>query len=130
MAERGRLRILPRQDRHTIPSLLAMADVLVSSRSYGDNVPLKIFDYMAAGKPIVATDIKAHRAVLDRDCAVLVEVSGPSLADGIKRVLADAGLAEALAERALLRSGRGAEGEPFDRLVASVYERVCDGARA
>jgi len=127
---RGRLRILPRQDRRTIPSFLAMADVLVSSRSYGDNVPLKIFDYMAAGKPIVATDIKAHRAVLDRDCAVLVEVSGQALADGIKRVLADAILAEALAERALLRSGRGAGGEPFDRLVASVYGRVCDVARA
>jgi len=130
LVEDGRLRILPRQDRHTIPSFLAMADVLVSSRSYGDNVPLKIFDYMTAGKPIVATDIKAHRALLDRDCAVLVEVSGRSLADGIQRVLADAVLAETLAERALLRSGRGAGGEPFDRLVSSVYERVCGGARS
>jgi glycosyltransferase involved in cell wall biosynthesis len=126
----GRLRILPRQDRHSIPSFLAMADVLVSSRSYGDNVPLKIFDYMAAGKPIVATDIKAHRAVLDRDCAVLVEVAGSSLAAGINRVLADSALAETLAGRALRRSGRGAGGEPFDRLVASVYERVCGGARS
>jgi len=126
----GRLRILPRQDRHTIPSFLAMADVLVSSRAYGDNVPLKIFDYLAAGKPIVATDIKAHRAVLDHDCAVLVAVSGQSVADGILRVLNDAVLAETLADRALLRSGRGAGGEPFDRLIASVYERVCGTTRA
>jgi glycosyltransferase involved in cell wall biosynthesis len=130
LTEAGRLRILPRQDRHTIPSFLAMADVLVSPRSYGDNVPLKVFDYMAAGKPIVATDIKAHRAVLDRDCAVLVAVTGQSIADGIVRVLSDVVLAETLAERALLDSGRGAGGEPFDRLVASVYGRVCDGARA
>ena len=130
LAGKGRLRILPRQDRDTIPSFLAMADVLVSPRSYGDNVPLKIFDYMAAGKPIVATDIKAHRAVLDRDCAVMVNVSGQSLADGIRRVLVDVVLAETLAERALLRSGRGAGGEPFDRLVASVYERVSGGAGA
>jgi glycosyltransferase involved in cell wall biosynthesis len=129
LLDEGRLRILPRQDRHTIPSFLAMADVLVSPRSYGDNVPLKVFDYMAAGKPIVATDIKAHRAVLDRDCAMLVEVSGQALTEGIRRVLADVGLAETLAERALLRSGRGAGGEPFDRLVASVYRRVCDGTR-
>jgi glycosyltransferase involved in cell wall biosynthesis len=130
LVEDGRLHILPRQARHTIPSFLAMADVLVSSRSYGDNVPLKIFDYMAAGKPIVATDIKAHRAVLDRDCAVLVEVSGQALADGIKRVLADASLAEALAERALLRSGRGVSGESFDRLIASVYARIRGGSLA
>ena len=128
LVEAGRLRILPRQDRHTIPSFLAMADVLVSSRSYGDNVPLKIFDYMAAGKPIVATDIKAHRAVLDRDCAVFVEVSGHSLAEGIRRVLEDVALAGALAERALLRSGRGTGVEPFDRAVASVYGRVCSTA--
>ena len=107
-----------------------MADVLVSPRSYGDNVPLKVFDYMAAGKPIVATDIKAHRAVLDRDCAVLVAVAGPSLADGINRVLEDAGLAETLAERALLRSGRAGGGETFDRVLASVYGRVCGGVQA
>jgi glycosyltransferase involved in cell wall biosynthesis len=130
LVEDGRLRILPRQDRHTIPSFLAMADVLVSPRSYGDNVPLKVFDYMAAGKPIVATDIKAHRAVLDHDCAVLVEVAGPSLAGGIVRVLQDGSLAETLAERALLNSGRGGRGETFDRVLASVYGRVCSGARA
>jgi glycosyltransferase involved in cell wall biosynthesis len=102
-----------------------MADVLVSSRSYGDNVPLKIFDYMAAGKPIVATDIKAHRSLLDAESAVLVPVSAQGLADGITRVLDDPPFAAALAERARLRSGRGFGGQSFERLVAAVYERVC-----
>jgi glycosyltransferase involved in cell wall biosynthesis len=125
MVEARRLWILPRQDRSRIPSFLAMADVLVSSRAYGDNVPLKIFDYLAAGKPIVATDLKAHRALLDEDCAILVGNSGTALAAGINRLLRDDGLARSLAERALLRSGRGAGSEPFDRLVESVYARVC-----
>jgi glycosyltransferase involved in cell wall biosynthesis len=126
LLESGRLHILPRQERDIIPAFMAMADVLVSSRSYGENVPLKIFDYMASGKPIVATDIKAHRALLDADCAVLVDVSVQGLAAGISRALDDPGWAARLGERARQHSGRGAGGESFEQLVASVYGRVCD----
>ena len=126
LVESGRLHILPRQERNLIPSFMAMADVLVSSRSYGENVPLKIFDYMASGRPIVATDIKAHRALLDADCAVLVDVSAQGLAAGIRRVLDDPGWAARLGERARQHSGRGAGSESFEQLVASVYGRVCD----
>jgi glycosyltransferase involved in cell wall biosynthesis len=125
LMESGRLHILPRQDRRLIPSFMAMADVLVSSRAYGDNVPLKIFDYMAAGKPIVATDIKAHRALLDPDCAVLVHASGQGLADGICRVLDNPAWAASLGARARQHSGRGTDGESFGRIVASVYDSVC-----
>ena len=125
LLDAGRLHILERQERGMIPTYLEMADVLVSSRSYGDNVPLKIFDYMAAGKPIVATDIKAHRSLLDAESALLVPVSARGLADGIVRVLDDPPFAAALAERARLRSGRGFGGQSFERLVAAVYERVC-----
>ena len=61
----GVLRIIDRQPRHEISSYFSMADVLVSPRSHGGNLPLKVFDYLAAGRPIVATDIPTHRAVLN-----------------------------------------------------------------
>lgn len=122
----GKLFVLPRQDRHKIPSFLAMADVLVSPRSYGDNVPLKVFDYMAAGAPIVATNIKAHRALLDRECAVLVDTSPASLADGISKVIADPLQAAALAARAMQLAGRHARQGTFGSLVSTVYARLCD----
>src|SRR5699024_9774341 len=85
----GSLRVVKRQPRERIPAYLAMADVVVSPRAYGDNLPLKIFDYLSAGKPIVATDIPAHRSVLDEDRALLTGLWSPDLARGIVRLLQD-----------------------------------------
>ena len=89
LLRRGSVRILRRQPRERMPAFLAAADVLVSSRAFGANLPLKVFDYLAAGRPIVATDIPAHRAALDGSCAVLVPPTAASLAAGISRVLSD-----------------------------------------
>jgi glycosyltransferase involved in cell wall biosynthesis len=125
LLESRQLRILPRVERHAIPSLLAAAEVLVSPRCYGDNIPLKIFDYMAVGRPIVATDIKAHRAVLDERSALLVDVSAEGLASGICRALDDPAFASTLGREARYLAGRGRAGASFDRLVAEVYASVC-----
>jgi glycosyltransferase involved in cell wall biosynthesis len=64
--------------------------------------PLKLFDYMAAGVPIVASDLPALREVLvDGENALLVRPDDPAaLADGIERLLADPALARRLADRA------------------------------
>jgi glycosyltransferase involved in cell wall biosynthesis len=87
--EAGALRVIDRQPRHEIPAFLAMADVLVSARAYGGNLPLKIFDYLAASRPIVATDIPTHRTVLSDERAVLVAPTTDALAEGILALLAD-----------------------------------------
>ena len=94
MRLRKHVRLLERQPRESISSFLAMADVLISTRSYGGNLPLKIFDYIAAGRPIVATDIASHRSVLNNDCAFLVEPTVRGIAAGILEVLRDPKRAE------------------------------------
>lgn len=93
----GALRIIERQPREAMASYLALADVLVSPRAYGGNLPLKVFDYLAAGRPIVATDIPTHRTVLTEERAVLVAPRTEALAAGILSVLADPERAERLA---------------------------------
>jgi len=110
---RGRLRVLPRQDRHRIGRFLDLADVLVSSRVAGENVPLKVFDYLAAGKPIVATDIPAHRALLDGTLAEIVPPTAAGLAAGLDRLLADAARAEDLAASARRYAGEHLSWEAF-----------------
>jgi glycosyltransferase involved in cell wall biosynthesis len=97
LIESGALRIVDRQPRAEMAAYLALADVLVSPRAYGGNLPLKIFDYMAAGRPIVATDIPTHRTVLAEDRAVLVAPRTDALAGGILSILGDAGLGRRLA---------------------------------
>ena len=47
-----------------IPAFLLAADVLVSPRSRGTNTPLKIYQYLRSGKPIVATRLLTHTQVL------------------------------------------------------------------
>jgi glycosyltransferase involved in cell wall biosynthesis len=96
----GALRIIERQPRSEMAAYLSMADVLVSPRAYGGNLPLKIFDYLAAGRPIVATDIPTHRTVLSEDRAVLVAPGTEAIAQGILAVLGDRLRAQRLAAAA------------------------------
>jgi glycosyltransferase involved in cell wall biosynthesis len=64
--------------------------------------PLKLFEYMAAGRPIVASDLPTLREVLqDGENALLVPPEDPpALAAAIQRLRADRSLAERLASRA------------------------------
>jgi len=117
----GRLQILPRQPRHTIPSYLAMADVLVSPRAYGDNIPLKIFDYLLSGKPIVATDIRAHRSVLSEQIAKLVACNPAAIAEGISDLLLHDELAARMAKAALEQASAAPGKQSFIDLVEHLY---------
>jgi glycosyltransferase involved in cell wall biosynthesis len=94
------IQIVPRQPRHLMPTYLAIADVLVSPRQHGGNLPLKIFDYLASGRPIVATDIPTHRAVLTEETAILVQPNAEAIAAGLADVLERPELAASLARNA------------------------------
>ena len=95
--------------------------------------PLKLFEYMAAGVPIVASDLPSTREVLTPGVnALLVPANSPkALADGIRKLLGDRGLAERMGQKAaedarqytwekrgeriiqFLRSRRRREGDAF-----------------
>jgi len=84
---------------------LAAADVLVlpnprTAVSARYTSPLKLFEYLAMGRPIVASDLPAFREVLtDGRDAILVEPgSAQAIADAIRAILADRRLAISLAK--------------------------------
>lgn len=90
-----------------VPPYLYAADVLVMP--YPTRVatvdfmsPMKMFDYMAASRPIVATDLPTIREVLrDGHNALLVQPdSSEALMRGITMVLDDPSLADGIAEQA------------------------------
>ncbi len=66
---------------------LQMADILVSPRTEGLSVPLKIYSYLHAARPIVATNIFAHTQILSDDTAALTDPTAASYAAGIQKVL-------------------------------------------
>ena len=79
---------------------LAYAAVLISPRLDGTTTPLKIYSYLHAHKPIVATNITAHTQVLSPETAVLVEPNEDAFAEGILRVLRQPDFAECIAKNA------------------------------
>jgi glycosyltransferase involved in cell wall biosynthesis len=72
-----------------IPAYLDAADVLVSPRSNGTNTPLKIYQYLRSGRPIVATRLLTHTQVLNDEVSVLTPATPEGFADGILRAIAD-----------------------------------------
>jgi glycosyltransferase involved in cell wall biosynthesis len=72
-----------------IPLYLQAADALASPRSRGKNTPLKIYQYLRAGRPIVATNLLTHTQVLDAEVAVLTDPTPEAYGEGLVRVLTD-----------------------------------------
>ena len=72
-------RVPPQQAR----GLLKKASIVVSPRVEGTNTPLKIYELLASGLPLVATRIPSHTQVLDDDVCFLVEPEPKSMAIGI-----------------------------------------------
>jgi glycosyltransferase involved in cell wall biosynthesis len=79
---------------------LEVAEILVSPRTEGMSVPLKLYTYLEAGKPIVATDIWAHSQVLDAETALLVPATAAAFADGILVLAQSPDLRKCLGARA------------------------------
>lgn len=92
--------LLPQVPQGRVPAYHRLADVLVTARTRGINTPLKIYEYLHAGRPIVATDVRAHTQVLDEDTAELVAVSAEGLASGLRKVIENPERARDLAENA------------------------------
>ncbi len=79
-------------DYGNVAQYLLAADILVlpnSSKSKFSNIytsPLKLFEYMASGNIIVATDVPSSREILNKKNSILVQPDNPEdLAAGIKR---------------------------------------------
>ena len=83
-----------------IPLFLDAADVLVSPRSTGTNTPLKIYQYLRAGRPIVATRLLTHTQVLNDEVAILTAPTAEDFAAGILAAVSDRDRARAVGDRA------------------------------
>jgi glycosyltransferase involved in cell wall biosynthesis len=78
-----------RVPKYVAQSYQARATALVSPRREGKNTPLKIYEQLASGAPLVATNIRAHTQVLDESVCFLVDPEPESMARGLLAALCD-----------------------------------------
>jgi len=103
---------------------LAYAGVLISPRLDSTTTPLKIYSYLHANRPIVATNITAHTQVLSPETAVLVEPNKEAFAEGILRVLGDPELAECIANNALESAKQKFSHQDYISKVKQIYQSL------
>jgi len=107
-----------------VPGFLGGVDVgVVPSRAEG--MSNAVLEFMAAGRPVVATDVGANAQVLS-GCGRIVPAQDPeALADALRSMIADAALAERLGtagrHRAVTEFSRSAMRERFERFYLNLF---------
>ena len=99
--------ILGYKPHSIIPYYLKAADVLVLPNSAQEKIsrdytsPIKMFEYMAAQRPIIASDLPSIREILNENNAVLIKPDSPDdLARGIEQLLKKPDFSAKIAKRA------------------------------
>lgn len=115
------LRLPGRRPAAEMSAWMRLSDVLLSPRSEGTNTPLKLFSYLYAGRPIVASNIIANTQVLTSSTAELVEPTSEALSEGILRVLGDERRRQSLAANARAHALRNFSYQTFQARTADVY---------
>jgi len=132
LSRQARNRVIPlgTVPHDELPRYHAAADVFCSPAVGQESFGIVLVEAMAAGVPVVATDIPGYREVVqDGVDGLLVRPNDPeALAEAIRRVLSEPGLASALADAGRARAPDFAWDAVVPRIEA-VYGRALNGTR-
>jgi len=128
---RARVEMLGRVDDDRLASYLKAADVYIGPALGGESFGIVLAEAMAAGKPIVASDIDGYRDVARDGLEALLVAPGevPPLVAAVREVLDDQRLARSLGDGGARRA-REFDWEVVSQRVMGVYEEVLGTQRA
>jgi glycosyltransferase involved in cell wall biosynthesis len=118
----ARVLILGKKRPEEIPYYLKAADVLVSPRLLGTNIPLKIYSFLKSGVPLVATNLYTHTQSITPEIAILVEPDSRSFAYGIRRAVSAEG--KEIARRAVEFARINYSPDRYVRLVGEAVKKA------
>ncbi len=104
-----------------LPLLLKQADILVSPRIKGGNTPMKVYSYLASGKPVLATTIDSHTQVMTPDIALLADPTPKAFAAGMTTLASDPDHARALGEAGAARARKDFSLTAYRQIVHGLY---------
>jgi glycosyltransferase involved in cell wall biosynthesis len=84
-----------------LPQFLQKARVCIlpQDRSLGGRLPSKLLDYMASGRPIVATNVDESFPLKESGAGIVTDIDAEAMAEAIIRLLDDDKLAEELSRK-------------------------------
>ncbi|HWV58595.1 MAG TPA: glycosyltransferase [Longimicrobiales bacterium] len=126
----GRVHLIGPTPLEALDEVLSAADILVSPRRSGTNTPMKIYSYMLSGRPILATAIPAHAQVLEESVAVLTEPTAVAMAEGLRRLLADASLRRRISSAASVLATATYSHDAYRRRLLDFYSSLENGREA
>jgi len=127
----ARVHLMPPVAPDEVEAYAASADIGVSPivgwcLNYRYSLPNKLFQYMAAGIPVVASEFSQVREIVEgTHCGLVADTTRPdAIADAIGRILADREAAAAMGAR-----GRAAVAERYNwsasaAVLRDLYERI------
>jgi glycosyltransferase involved in cell wall biosynthesis len=124
--------VLPAVPHHEIPALIADADICIAPLGLNDrNVtqgacPIKLLEYMAAGRPLLASNMPIVRELIREDVdALLFSPNDPAdLARQVVTLLDDFELSQRLAESASERALTKFTWRESQKKLVKVYEKL------
>jgi phosphatidylinositol alpha-mannosyltransferase len=124
---RARVEMLGRVDDDRLASYLKAADVYIGPALGGESFGIVLAEAMAAGKPIVASDIDGYRDVARDGLEALLVSPGDAaaLVAAVQEVLNDRRLAQALGE-AGSRRAHEFDWDVVSQRVLGIYEEVLE----
>jgi len=114
---------------HDLPSYLALADVCVVPRSECPGHPIKLLNYLLAGKPVVSFAGGAKGVRHMHDAFVVPNYDIEALGRGIVTLLNDRALAEKLAANGNATVLANFDWRHICAKIERIYERLLEGAR-
>ncbi len=101
----SRVELLGKKPASSIVLYQLSSDALVMPYSKRWNLqnwssPMKLYEYMASGRPMISTDFQTIRSVLDEESCIFVKPDDPQeMSEAIKRCRADRGFSDSISRR-------------------------------
>jgi 1,2-diacylglycerol 3-alpha-glucosyltransferase len=124
LVQSGEARVIVAPAFSVVRRLLAVADVLVCPRSSWSGFPIKLINYMAAGRPVVAAEGSAKGIVDEETGLVFRNRDAQALAAALRRLSGDAALRRRLGERAQAASSAAPGWTAAIAQILRVYAQV------
>ena len=119
-----RIKVYPPVPPEKVNYFLKAADVLLSPRLVGKNTPMKIYSYLAAGKPIIASNIESHTQILNHEVSILLPLDEEKWAQEMENIHENKELRHYLSENARALFLQEYSWERFRERVRNYYSQI------